>query len=141
SAQNGTSVTGTVTLGAPSGNSFTVSATLNGLTAGQVPTLIIPTTSGTVTTAGSAAVAGTPVTINTSLTGVPLANGLVLVTVNTPGPGQLVSQGTVTCGTTPVGATTTSTATLTAQNGSAVSGTVTLSVPTNNTFTVTATLN
>src|SRR5438874_469916 len=90
-------VAGTVAAGATTANTFTVTATLSGLTAGQVPTLIIATTTGTVNTLGTAA-AGAPVTIATTLTGVPLASGLVIVTVNNPGPGQLVSQGTLACG-------------------------------------------
>src|SRR5205823_14583403 len=80
--------------------------------------------------------------VSQSLTGVPLVNGIVAVTVNTPTAGQLVALGTLTGGggtTTPVGCVPI-TAALAPQNGTGVSGTVTLSGAANNTFTVTATI-
>ena len=42
-------VSGTVTLGPSTNGTFTVTATINGLLPGQVPTLTIPTTTGSVT--------------------------------------------------------------------------------------------
>src|SRR5947207_289526 len=60
-------VSGTVTLGAPINNTFTVTATINGLLPGSAPTLTIPTLTGVMTTVGGAAgtaPVGGPVNIN-----------------------------------------------------------------------------
>src|SRR5437763_3329043 len=140
-------VSGTVTLGPSTSGTFTVTATISGLLPGQVPTLTIPTTTGSVTATGTAAVLGTPVSINTTLTGTPATSGTLTVTANNPvgGASQTVAQGMLTCGTTGTTGTNacaaTGTATLSAQNGTSVTGTVTLGAPSGNSFTVSATLN
>ena len=77
-------VSGTVTLGPSTNGTFTVTATINGLLPGQVPTVTIPTTTGSVTTTGTGAALNVPVTINTTLTGIPATNGTVTVTANNP---------------------------------------------------------
>src|SRR3954451_3252898 len=141
----GSGVSGTVTLGPSTNGTFTVNATINGLLPGQVPTLTIPTTTGSVTTKGTGAALGIPVTISTTLTGIPATTGTLTVTANNPvgGAVQPVATGTLTCsgGTGADACVAAGTVTLTAQNGTTVNGTVTLGAPTGNTFTVTATLN
>src|SRR4051794_27270301 len=66
-APQASAVGGTVTLGPSTNGTFTVTATITGLLPGQVPTLTILTTTGSVTTTGAAAGLGLPFTINSTL--------------------------------------------------------------------------
>src|SRR5689334_4105255 len=80
----GSAVTGTVTLGPSTNGTFTVTATINGLLPGQVPTLTIPTNLGTATATGTPAALNVPETITQTLTGIPTTNGTLIVTANNP---------------------------------------------------------
>src|SRR5581483_5805603 len=81
--------------------------TINGLIAGQTPTISIPTTAGVQTVVGPAAgttPVGAPVTVTGTVTGLPLLSSTVTVSVNNPvgGAVNIVAQGPLNCAGTPV---------------------------------------
>src|SRR5581483_183262 len=97
----GSTISGTVTV-TPTGTTASVTATINGLIAGQTPTISIPTTAGVQTVVGPAAgttPVGAPVTVTGTVTGLPLLSSTVTVSVNNPvgGAVNIVAQGPLNC--------------------------------------------